>query len=110
MTRKRPGDDVPIQRKLGYDQMVEMADIRAQLMAQGVTGTTLHFEAVATYEARHRGDPSFHERQAAWLAKQKGRPESDDPLIVAMRLIRDGHNDPRGLAREILALIDKATA
>jgi hypothetical protein len=101
----RPGDTMPIQHKLGYDQMQEMSEIRLALANQGVTGTILHFRAVSEYERRHCGEPSYRERQQAWLARQKPSAPVLDYLILALREIRDGHNDPRTLAREVLALL-----
>ena len=109
MTRKRPGDDLPLHRKLGYQHMLEMAEIRAKLSAEGHTGPKLHFMAVQAMELRHANEPTFAERSAAWLAKQRAAPSTQDNVsaaLEALRLIRDGHNDPRVLAREVLALIE----
>lgn len=96
-------DGMPLHRKFGYDHMVEMAAIRAELAGYGMTSTELHFAAVQTYEDRHSNDPSYRERCDARLAlPTSARP---DPFREALERIRDGHNDPRGLAREILELV-----
>lgn len=94
MRRKRPGDDFPVERKFGHARAVEMAEIEDELRARGASGPSLHFEAVRTYEVRHAGDPTFRERQAAWLARQA--PGAPDPFRKALEAIRDGHNDPPG--------------
>lgn len=99
-------DDRPIHLKFGYDHMVEMASIRAELMAQGQQGMALHFNAIRAYEARHVGDPTYAEKCAARRRLDMHNPDRFDPLRVALELIRDGHNDPRGLARETLLLMD----
>lgn len=92
---------IPDHQKLGYDQMLEMREIEAGLQAKGITGVALHFETVRHYEERHKNDPTYRERQSKWLATQvAGTP--DDLLRRALEEIRDGHNDPRGLARSVL--------
>lgn len=93
---------LPLHRKFGYEHMLEMQRIEAALRANGVTGIELHFAAVRTYEALHRGDPSYRERQKAWLATSTAETKPD-LFRVALEEIRDGHNDPRALARQVLA-------
>lgn len=98
-------DGIPLERKLGYDHMIEMAEIRASLAGRGLSVAELHFAAVREYERRHAGGPTYRERQRAWLdSMPKGGIE--DPLIAALRKIAGGHNDPRGLAREVLAIVE----
>jgi hypothetical protein len=98
---KRRPDDFPIERKLGYDHAVEMAAIEKRLRAEGVTGVALHFEAVRRYEVAHRNDPTFKDRQKKWLATCAANTRPD-LFRLALVEIRDGHNDPRGLARRVL--------
>lgn len=97
--------DRPDHLKFGYDHMVEMAQIRAELAAQGVTGTKLHFAAISQYEKRHTNDPTYAERCA--VRRNAGPIPVAGSLVEALRLIRDGHNDPRALAREVLALYEQ---
>lgn len=100
--------DRPDHLKFGYDHMVEMAALRTELEAKGFSGVQLHFEAIRRYEQRHKGDPTYAERcNARRVLPYSARP---DPLRETMEMIRDGHNDPRTLAREILLLIDAADA
>lgn len=94
-------DGVPIERKLGYAHAVEMAEIEDALRADGATGVELHFAAVRAYEVRHKNDASFKVRQKIWLATQVAATP-DDLLRRALEEIRDGHNDPRALARLVL--------
>jgi hypothetical protein len=94
-------DGVPIERKLGYDHAVEMAEIAGRYRRQGLDGVELHFASIRHYENRHRDDPTYKERQAKWLATQVAATPID-LLRVALEEIRDGHNDPRALAREVL--------
>lgn len=92
-------DNRPIHLKFGYDHMVEMTAIRTSLVGTGLTAIELHFAAIREYEKRHCNDPSYRERQKEWLATQ--RPLLD-PCIEALKLIRDGANDARTLARVTL--------
>jgi hypothetical protein len=100
-------EDIPLQRKLGYDYLVEMAKIRAELCnaKPDITGIELHFEAVRTYENRHVNDPSYRERQQRWLVQATTRIDPYYALLDALIQIADGHNDPGTLARETLALV-----
>ncbi len=95
-------DDLPAHRKFGYAQAVELTEIRNGLIATGLTGVELHFATVRTYEARHANDPTYRERQQEWLSKTK---PFIDPCIEALKLIRDGHNDARELARITLEAV-----
>ena len=97
--------DRPDHMKFGYDHMLEMRDIEAELRARGVTGVALHFQAVARYEEIHKNDPSYRERQTKWLATQVASTP-DDLFRKALEEIRDGHNDPRALARSVLENAD----
>lgn len=94
-------DSIPIERKFGYGHMVEMAAIRAALASLHWTETELHFAAIRVYEERHAGEPTYRERCAA-----RRQITAPSPMREALMLIRDGHNDPRALAREILLLVD----
>lgn len=96
----------PDHMKLGYDHMVEMHGIEDALRADGVTGVQLHFAAIRTYEALHKNDPSYRERQDAargerWVGSASILSPAD-LMWKALEEIRDGHNDPRALARAVL--------
>ena len=93
--------NLPIHRKLGYNHMLEMREIETALKTQGISGVELHFAAVRYYEAKHKNDPSFKERQKVWLSTQSA-PSRNDLLKIALEEIRDGHNDPRALAEKVL--------
>lgn len=104
-------DEVDIKLKFGYSHHVEMQEIRAKLRAEGVTDqAALHFKAVAEYERRHKNDPTFAQKQAAARARgekwvpplQSAQPSLLDQFKAALEAIRDGHNDPRELARTVL--------
>jgi len=85
-----------LHRKFGYDHMLEMREIEERLRANGVTGVALHFAAVAQYEKAHADDPTYRQRQQTTVQSQP------DLLRRALEEIRDGHNDPRALARQVL--------
>lgn len=96
---------LPLNRKLGYDHMLEMRVIENELRASGITERIfLHFEAVRRYEEKHRNDPSYRERNEAWkLAYTIDAGPSDFEILKrALEEIRDGHNDPRLLAKQTL--------
>lgn len=102
-------NELPWRLKLGYDHMIEMREIEAGLRAEGLTGIALHFKAIRQYETRHAGDPSYRQRQdaarargEAWVLGASPPSSENDILIAALEAIRDGHNDPRALAAEIL--------
>lgn len=88
-------------KKLGYYHMLEMREIENDLREQGVTGVALHFEAVRLYEIAHKNDLTYRERQTKWLATQIASTKND-LFRKALEEIRDGHNDPRALARLVL--------
>lgn len=101
-----PPPDVPIERKLGYAHMVEMREIEEGLRAKGLNGAELHFASVSAYEVRHKSDPTLRQRQDAARSTEQAGPQAkrlDEILREALEMIRDGHNDPRGLAQEVLA-------
>ncbi len=97
---------IPLHRKLGYDHMLEMREIEARIRsrADGTTGIALHFEAIRHYEIAHKDDPSFRQRQKNQEVKHVYTNEHW--LRLALEEIRDGHNDPRALARAVLEKID----
>lgn len=97
--------DLPAHRKFGYAHMIEMREIERDLKSSGLDGADLYFASVKQYEKRHKDDPSFRETSAKWLATQS-TPAPTDLLRQALEQIRDGHNDPRSLAREVLAALD----
>lgn len=104
-------DDVDIRLKFGYSHHVEMEEIKAALRADGETDQAMiHFKAVAEYERRHKNDPTFAQNQAVARARgeklvpplQSDQPSLLDQFKAALEAIRDGHNDPRQLARTVL--------
>jgi hypothetical protein len=88
--------ELPLHQKFGYSHMIEMRAIEDRLRANGITGVALHFAAVAEYEAAHKNDPIYSERKIA------AKPEQNNLFRLALEEIRDGHNDPRTLARTVL--------
>ncbi len=101
--------DRPVHLKFGYDQMIEMRQLEDALRAQGLTGVALHFGVVRRYEEAHKNDLSFRERQRiarengeSWAGGGRTLPSDNDILHAALVAIRDGHNDPRQLAAEVL--------
>ena len=94
--------DCPTHLKFGYAHMIEMREIESALRTTGLTGAELYFASVKQYETRHKDDPTYRERHQKWLATSS-TPSPPDLLRQALEQIRDGHNDPRALAREALA-------
>lgn len=100
--------DIPIQHKFGYEHMVEMQQIEDEHRVAGLSGMELFFASIRTYEGRHKSDPTFKQKQQA--ARARGEdwigtpsiPSTTDLLRQALEEIRDGHNDPRALARAVL--------
>lgn len=94
--------------KFGYAHMMEMREIEDVLRATGVCGVELYFASIRQYETRHRNDPTFRQRQEAARARGEkwvATPSTESPLDLirqALEQIRDGHNDPRALAHEVL--------
>lgn len=98
-------DTLPAHRKFGYSHMMEMREIESELLASGLRGADLYFASVGRYEERHKDDPTYRERHHKWLATS-ATPDPPDLIRQALEQIRDGHNDPRALAREVLACIN----
>lgn len=94
-------DDLPVHLKFGYARMMEMREIERGLRTSGLDGVELYFASIRQYEARHKDDPSYRESQKKWLATSS-TPAPTDLLRQALEQIRDGHNDPRAMAREVL--------
>lgn len=94
-------DDLSDHLKFGYAHMMEMREIERGLRAAGLGGTDLYFASIGEYEARHKNDPSYRETHQKWLATSS-TPKPVDLIRQALEQIRDGHNDPRALAREVL--------
>lgn len=94
-------DDIPPHRKFGYAHMIEMREIEDNLRSSGFSGADLYFASVRQYETRHKSDPSYREMSQKWLATQS-TPKPTDLIRQALEQIRDGHNDPRALARAVL--------
>ena len=99
-------DDLPDHLKFGYAHMMEMREIESGLLAfdASLKGADLHFACVHEYQTRHRGDPTYRERVQKWLATSS-TPKPVDLIRQALEQIRDGHNDPRALARDVLAAV-----
>lgn len=93
--------DCPVHRKFGYAHMREMREIEDGLRSSGIVGAELYFASVKQYETRHRNDPTYRERHQQWLATS-ATASPTDLLRQALEQIRDGHNDPRTVAREAL--------
>lgn len=102
----RDDQALPEHRRVGYEFNREMREIEERLIGAGMTGAELHFAKVSEYEKRHRNDPSFRERQAEWL-KVVLTSAPADPFRRVLEQIRDGHNDPRALARMALETNDR---
>jgi hypothetical protein len=107
-------DSIPFHRKFGYQQMLEMRQLEDALRSQGLSGIALHFAVVHQYEEAHKSDPSFRQRQEIarangekWIAGGASLPSDVEILRAALEAIRDGHNDPRALAREVLERVVK---
>lgn len=97
-------DDVPTHLKFGFQHMMEMREIEGDLRASGLSGVELYFASIRQYEVNHKDDPTYRERQEGWLATAS-TPAPTDLLRQALEQIRDGHNDPRSLAREVLSVV-----
>ncbi|RUW56835.1 hypothetical protein [Mesorhizobium sp. M8A.F.Ca.ET.021.01.1.1] len=96
-------DDIPVERKFGYAHTMERHLIEAELEAAGVPMPDRMFQASAIQMERHKNDPSFRERQeAARALAPTAAPSLLDRYREALEAIRDGHNDPRDLARKVL--------
>lgn len=102
-------DDRPVRLKFGYDHMIETREIEAGLRMQGITGTALHFAVISEMEVRHKDDLPYRERQRlarlngeTWAGGGPALPTDADILRAALEAIRDGHNDPSGLATDVL--------
>lgn len=90
--------------KFGYEHMMEMRAIRAELIAEGVTDfAELHFGAVDRYIDRHRNDKTFRQICDELKAKIIHLPSRVDQYREALQMIADGHNDARALAEQVLA-------
>lgn len=76
------------------------ARCEAQAQSEGLAGLELFFRAQNLFTECVASKPTYRERQAKWMAKQK---PAADPLREALQAIADGHNDPRALAAEVLA-------
>lgn len=96
--------DTPTHLKFGYQHMLEMGRIDAEMRNKGLVGAELHFACVKQYEVNHKDDPSYRQRQKKWLATASA-PAPTDLLRQALEQIRDGHNDPRALARKVLSAV-----
>lgn len=79
----------------------------ARAASEGLAGLELFFRAQQLFQDRLAARPSYRERQADWRERQKQAGKSCDPLRRALEAIRDGHNDPRGLARETMEATPK---
>lgn len=98
--------DLPDHLKFGYSHMIEMREIEKTMRARtDLTGADLYFACVDQYEKRHAGDPTYKERQQQWLSKHTTMPTNFSLMKEALEQIRDGHNDPRALATEVLNAI-----
>lgn len=101
-------DTVPIERKFGYDHMIEMNAIRKQLREEdNITDyATLHFMAVERYTQAHKNDPTYRETSARLAAQSRTIQHGTHQQLLefALRQIAEGHNDAMGLARQVLGI------
>lgn len=95
-------------RKFGFDHVVEMREIESALRTTGLVGIALYFASVQEYSVRHANDPTYRQRQE--MARARGErwvasasvPHASNLHRKALEEIRDGNNDPRSLARDVL--------
>lgn len=114
---ERP-EDKHLRRKLGYWHMVEERMHIAQLEEQGITRETPGFFSILAkrFEDTHKDDPkpwkhSGHGgaiRQQAAFEVGNAIDQAKDAAVAALREIEAGHNDPRDLARKVLAQLAAA--
>jgi glycine/D-amino acid oxidase-like deaminating enzyme len=118
---ERP-EDKHLRRRFGYWQMVEERMVRAQLEEEGVApDSPCFFMSVAKrIEENHKDDPKPWKlagpadgrwgavRQQAAFERDAAVERAKDEAIKALIEIRDGHNDPRALAAQVLAALDEA--
>lgn len=105
----KPVRDLLAPSKFGYAHNREMDEIRASLADRDLDPVELHFEAIKIYEARHKNDETYKQRQErlrrGWREKQAEMPrDSLNAEEIAYLIGRlDGVNDPVGQsAREVL--------
>lgn len=112
--------DKPDHLKFGYAAMIERAEIRRRLINDGAdpNSVALHFAVEKEYDTAHASDPTYRETtqrlMAQWGPGARRQQEAfaqdgealalRDAALAALRQIAEGHNDPRTLAREVLAL------
>lgn len=115
---ERP-EDAHLRYKLGYWHMVEERKIRAELIEAGHDPAEIGFTFLITKKRveNHANDETHREaserrwgvalaRQQAEAQVELARDEATQDAIEALRRIRDGHNDPRALAMEVLARLE----
>ena len=108
---ERP-DEQHLRGKLGYWRMVEERMIRAEIEAEGGNPDD-RFEIERRVTKNHTNDETYAQtsarrlsaralaQQAAFL-RDAAEGTLRDRALEALRLIADGHNDARGLARSAL--------
>lgn len=93
-----------LRHKFGYEAMVEKNTICDRLRAEGVTDhMELYFRTQREYEANHANDPTYRERNKAFLARadaSESRTFTDEELAY-MAEIFAGSNHP--IAQSIAA-------
>lgn len=103
-----------LRRKLGYWRHVEERVVRAELIAEGHDPNALGFwsKLSARIIENHKDDKrplmfsgAIHQ-QAAYERDEMVRLATD-AAVQALRDIRDGHNDPRGLAQAVLRRLEE---
>lgn len=105
-------DEKHLRRKLGYWRMVEDRMVRDQLAAEGVTPDQWGFwsEISRRMVENHKDDASFkvpgYITQQISCGQDEQIAHAKDACVEALRQIRDGHNDPRLLAREALERLE----
>lgn len=111
-----------LRNRFGYWHMVEERMVRAQMAAEGITPETERgcFYLLMTQRImeNHKDDPKpWHDRhglmygggirQQAAYELQAMIEAAREECLQALRDIRDGHNDPRGLASAVLIKLDE---
>lgn len=118
---ERP-EDKHLRRRFGYWQMVEERMVRAQLEEEGVApDSPCFFMSVAKrIEENHKDDPKPWKlsgpadgrwgavRQQVAFERDNAVEQAKDAAVAALREIEAGHNDPRDLARKVLAQLAAA--
>lgn len=79
------------------------AECENQAVDEGLSGLPLFFRSQELFTARLDATPSYKQRQQKWADDQaRKNPPVKSRMQEALEAIRDGHNDPRALASQVL--------